>query len=246
MKISVTALYSCGSCVAPPDWDTKGSPRPYRLYYVIDGEAYYTERGERRRLLPKHFYLFPSSMPFNVQQDSENRLNHLYYDFMMTPSVVSAAPLCCSVDDHPLIQKLLTLMQESVNSYRYEKCSELEGVVISLLEGFLSLFLEIAPPKKTLDKDVVFALEYIEKNYAEEISVKGIAELVYLDEDYFIRKFKRSLGITPYAYIRNLRLAVARELRHGGESLTGAAASVGFKYPSSYCRALNKKRDEKH
>ena len=242
MKITVTAIYGCGESIAPPDWYTSGIPRPYRLYYIIDGEAHYSLRGVRHRLLPNHFYLFPSSAPFNVEQNKNNRLNHLYYDFMMTPAIVSAAPMCCSPEDHPLLSHLLSLMRGSVLEYRYKNHSELFDTVKSTLEAFLSLFFEIASPEQTMSADIVRALEYIEGNYAEEILVKKLAELLYLDEDYFIKKFKAAMGITPYAYIKNLRMAVTKELRHNGMSLKDAAAAAGFKYSSSFCRAISKQR----
>ena len=242
MKITVTAIYGCGECVAPSDWHTSGIPRPYRLYYILGGEAHYSLRGVRHRLLPNHFYLFPSSAPFNVDQSKNNRLNHLYYDFMMTPAIVSAAPMCCSPEDHPLLPHLLSLMRGSVLEYRYEGHAELFDTVKSALEAFLSLFFEIASPENTMSADIARALEYIEGNYAEDISVKRIAELLYLDEDYFIKKFKAALGITPYAYIKNLRMAVTKELRHGGMSLKDATVAAGFKYSSSYCRAISKQR----
>ena len=241
MKISSLVLYATGECIAPKDWNTSARPRPYRLYYVIDGEASYTVGGEKTRLLPGHFYLFPSSMPFNASQNIDNRLNHLYYDFMMTPSVVSAEPLCCSLDAHPLFRPLLDIMRRSVKEYRYEGKAELYGTVVSMLSAFLSLFLEIAKPKKNMDADIATALEYIEENYAADISVGDLASVTFLDEDYFIKKFKKNLGITPYQYIKNLRMAVVKELRHVGETLSHAAASAGFKYVSSYCRAKRKK-----
>ena len=243
MKTTVTALYGCGQTVAPHDWYTKGLPRPYRLYYIIDGEAHYFIGGERHELRRGHFYLFPSSMPFNVTQNSENRLHHLYYDFMMTPAIVSTSPISLSPDRHPLLPTLLVLMQDGVNAYRYDGQKELADTVIATLEALLSLMLELSPPEKNIDKDILTALEYIETNYMQDITVKGTAELVYLDEDYFIRKFKREIGITPYAYIKNLRMAVARELQYSGESLKNASASVGFKYASSYCRAVKKQND---
>lgn len=242
MKINVTAIYNCGESVAPPDWYTKGLPRPYRLYYVIDGLAHYSLGGEKTELLPGCFYLFPSSLPFTVEQDSDRRLNHLYYDFMMTPATVSAAPICCSLDSHPLLPSLLDLMRKSVKGYRYEGHTELFDTVKSALEAFLSLFFEIAKPKKDVSEDIVKALEYIEQNYSKEIKVKDIAELLYLDEDYFIKKFKTALGITPYAYIKNLRMAVTKELYKNGETLKSASAAAGFKYPSSYCRAVSRKK----
>ena len=242
MKIKVTSIYGCGECIAPPDWYTKGLPRPYRLYYVIGGRAHYSLGGAITELLPNHFYLFPSSLPFTVEQDSDDRLNHLYYDFMMTPAAVSAEPLCSSPDDHPIFPPLLALMRSSVKEYRYEGHAELFDTVTSTLEAFLSLFLEIAKPKKEIGADIATALEYIEKNYAEDIRVKDIAELLYLDEDYFIKKFKTALGITPYAYIKNLRMAVTKELCKNGKTLKSASAAAGYKYPSSYCRAVSKRR----
>ena len=246
MKISVTAIYGCGECVAPSDWHTSGIPRPYRLYYILGGEAHYSFRGEKHRLLPDHFYLFPSSAPFKVKQNNTDRLDHLYYDFMMTPAVVSAAPMCCAPCDHPLIQPLLTLMRGSVREYRYEGHAELFDTVKSTLEAFLSLFFEIVSPDNAVSADIVKALEYIERNYAEDISVKKLSELLYLDEDYFIKKFKANVGITPYAYIKNLRMSVTKELHHSGVSLKDASSAAGFKYPSSYCRAVSISKSKKH
>lgn len=246
MKATVTAIYGCGECIAPTDWYTAGVPRPYRLYYVIGGEAYYSFRGERCRILPDHFYLFPSSAPFNTSQNPCDRLNHLYYDFMVTPSVVSAAPLICSPNDHPLLPHLLTLMRRSVQEYRYKNHPELFDTVKSTLEAFLSLFWEIAQAEQTMSADIVKALEYIEGYYAEDISVKKLAGLLYLDEDYFIKKFKASIGITPYAYIKNLRMSVAKELLHSGMSLKDSASAVGFKYSSSYCRAVSKQNKHRN
>lgn len=240
MKISITALYTCGETIAPPDWDTSMMPRPYRLYYVIDGKAYYTVGGEKKELKKGHFYLFPSSMPFNVVQDSNARLNHLYYDFMMTPSVVSPEPLFCSAEDNILMISMLSVMRQSIQYYCCEGKHELFDTVVSSLATFLSLFLEITKPSKTIDSDIVTALTYIEQNYSDNISVKEIASLVFLDEDYFIKKFKKCLGITPYSYIRNLRMAVVKELRHNGVSLNRATSLAGFKYASSYCRAKKK------
>lgn len=244
MRISITAMYGCGRTVAPEDWYTASLPRPYRLYYVIGGHAYYTVGGERIPLKRKYFYLFPASMHFNVVQDKSDRLNHIYYDFMMNETVTSSEPLYCSVEDHPLLPTMLTLMENSILSYRYDGHTKLRDTVISTLETFLSLFLEIVEPKKTLSKDISQAIEYIEQNYMDEISVKEIARLVFLDEGYFIKKFKRELGVTPYSYIKNLRMAVARELRCGGQALKDAAQSAGFKYPSSYCRALSREKDK--
>ena len=158
---------------------------------------------------------------------------------MMDRSVFSLEPLVFSKEDHPLIPATLELMKGSVQMYRSSgKDPELLGVAISALESFLSLVLSVKPPRELADREIASAIEYIETHYGEEITVSGLAARAYLSDDHFIRRFKRAVGMTPYAYLRNLRLSLVAELRNSGLSLIDASSAVGFKHPSSYCRAL--------
>ena len=194
-------------------------------------------------LEPEHFYLFPSTLPFIIRQDPEDRLDHLYYNFMMNKSLFSLEPLVFTKEDHPMIAPALELMKASAVAFRDSgKDPELLGAVVSALESFLSLVLSIRPPVELSDREISSAIEYIETHYGDELTVADLAAGAYLSEDHFIRRFKRAVGMTPYAYIRNLRISLARELRESGLSLTEASATVGFKHPSSYCRALGSQK----
>jgi transcriptional regulator GlxA family with amidase domain len=189
-------------------------------------------------------YLFPSTLPFIIKQNADSRLEHLYYNFIMDTSIVALEPIEFSLEDHPLFPPLLELMEASVTEYRRgdSQNEELKGTVISLLESFLSLALSIKPHENSLDREILDAIEYIELHYAEDISVEGLAERAYLSTDHFIRRFKQAVGITPYSYVRNLRMSVVSELLQSGASLTEASGAVGFKHPSSCCRALHSKK----
>ena len=244
MKINVTALTAAGRCVAPLDWHTDTTPRPYRLYYVLGGEAYFRTATREFMLETGKLYLFPSTLPFIIKQNADSRLEHLYYNFIMDTSIVALEPLEFSPEDHPLFPPLLELMEASVTEYRRgdSQNEELKGTVISLLESFLSLALSIKPHENSLDREILDAIEYIELHYSEDISVEMLAERAYLSTDHFIRRFKHAVGITPYSYVRNLRMSVVNELMQSGASLTKASGAVGFKHPSSCCRALHSRR----
>ena len=244
MKINVTALTAAGRCVAPLDWHTDTTPRPYRLYYVLGGEAYFRSATHEFMLEAGKLYLFPSTLPFIIKQNADSRLEHLYYNFLMDTSVVSLEPLEFSPEDHPLFPPLLKLMEASVADYRTDGIvnEAMEGTVVSLLESFLSLALSVKPHKNSLDREILDAIEYIELHYAEDISVEMLAERSYLSTDHFIRRFKHAVGITPYSYVRNLRMSVVNELLQSGSSLTEASGAVGFKHPSSCCRALHSRK----
>ena len=53
------------------------------------------------------------------------------------------------------------------------------------------------------------ALEYIEKNITEDISIDDIAKQVHISAYYFQKGFSLLCGYTVMEYIRNRRLALA-------------------------------------
>ncbi|WP_299612470.1 helix-turn-helix domain-containing protein [uncultured Tateyamaria sp.] len=56
------------------------------------------------------------------------------------------------------------------------------------------------------------ALQYIADNLEAGVSTKDLASLENLSVYHFSRLFKRSMGVTPYAYVINVRIARARKL----------------------------------
>lgn len=54
--------------------------------------------------------------------------------------------------------------------------------------------------------------DYIDSHYQEEITRNELAQLVYLNQDYLSRLFKRETGMSISAYLLKKRLDIAREL----------------------------------
>lgn len=239
VKIS-TKLLVCGMCKAPEKWNTTILPTPYRLYYIKGGSAFFRLGNEEFKLEKNHFYLFPSSLPFIIRQDPSDRLDHLYYNFIMSPTLVSSEPICANINDHCLFPQFLKIMEESVTTYKTTLSREDKDIACGILEAFLTLLTSIKPIVKVQNSDVSKSIAYMEANYMKEITIGEIAEKLFLSEDYFIRKFKKAMGMTPYSYLLRLRLSVANELKKGGMSLSKVAEATGFKYASSLSHALNK------
>ena len=243
MKISVS-LFVCGSQKASQNWITNNLPTPYRLYYVKGGSAYFRMGKTEFKLQKDCFYLFPSSLPFVIRQDPNDRLDHLYYNFIMSPTIISSTPICIGIKDHELFPHFLEIMEQSVRAYKKSNNRKDKEVAVSILESFLTLMLTLNPVTNTESSDILKSIEYMERNYKQEITIKGMAADLFLSEDYFIRKFKKSMGITPYAYLLRLRLSVAIELLSSGVTLQKAAESTGFKFASSLRHALNKEKSK--
>ena len=93
------------------------------------------------------------------------------------------------------------------------------------------------------DEVILRTVDYMEENLSspEPLRVKELAKRAGFEENYFIRRFKNALGMTPYAFLRSRRLYKARELIADGMSVTHAAEAVGYENASSLSRALGKK-----
>ena len=239
MKNTVS-LFVCGFCKASKNWMTNNIPTPYRLYYVKGGSAFLRMGNEEHKLKHNCFYLFPSSLPFIIRQDPDDRLDHLYYNFIMSPAAVSSSPICMSINDHSLFPYYLKIMEDSVSTYKTTNSPKDKDVVVATLEAFLTLFTSLNDITQSENDYISKSIEYMERNYMNSITIKEVADMLYLSEDYYIRKFKKAIGMTPYSYLSRLRLSIAKELISGGASLQKAAEATGFKYASSLSHAINK------
>jgi AraC family transcriptional regulator len=77
---------------------------------------------------------------------------------------------------------------------------------------------------------------YISDLLNEEIKLIDLARLVHLSPYHFLRSFEQSLGVTPYQYILQQRLARAKLLLQTNElTIAEIATSVGFADRSCRC-----------
>jgi AraC family transcriptional regulator len=79
--------------------------------------------------------------------------------------------------------------------------------------------------------------EYIEANYAEDVSLCNMAEFVGLSTFWFARAFKDSVGSSPHRYLRQLRCEKAQKLMMTPQaSITDVAGAVGYATPQAFAR----------
>lgn len=73
------------------------------------------------------------------------------------------------------------------------------------------------------------AKEYIDSNYAQDLSLSQIAKYIYLSDSYFAHSFKSKFGISPKSYILKVRVEAAKELLENTDTkISDIASSVGF------------------
>lgn len=85
------------------------------------------------------------------------------------------------------------------------------------------------------------AIEYIENNIMEDISVGDVAKHVNISTFYFQKGFRLLCGYTVAEYIRNRRLALAAgELAAGSAKVIDVAMKYGYDSPDSFTKAFSR------
>ena len=76
----------------------------------------------------------------------------------------------------------------------------------------------------------------IEKNFTKAMSLREMARLCHMSENYFSRMFGRVTGTTFPRYIADLRIARAKELLLAGGKVRAVAYDVGYDDPAYFVR----------
>lgn len=83
--------------------------------------------------------------------------------------------------------------------------------------------------------------DYIKEHFAEEITLLDLAKVSLYSPWYSYRIFLKETEMTPFAYIRRLRLSnSAKNIRRGKQKIADAAFESGFKSVDGFQRAFLK------
>lgn len=95
-------------------------------------------------------------------------------------------------------------------------------------------------PRVIGDRAVQKAIEYINKNYSEPISLADVSAEAYVSVNQLCRLFNRYCGTTVSKYITSKRITEAKKLLSSGKSVTDAALMCGFDDYANFIRVFKK------
>ena len=86
------------------------------------------------------------------------------------------------------------------------------------------------------------ALEYIEANLSEDVTLEDVASAAAASVSSLARGFTTSLGVSPHSWLLNRRIALAQRLIYDSDTpLSEVAASCGFAVQSHLTRVFTRK-----
>ena len=244
MKYEITHLFGAGRVTLEPDgWSFIDTPETCRIYYVHSGDAVFLRGGERIPLTAGHMYFIPPRLPFQAEQDIESPMDHTFFDFSMRPQVVSDEIIALDSDSFPELILLIAAAEKMISrDQRITSCASEYTPLISCIETIVNAISGLSELKTVDDPMIISALDIIEAEYMDEITVTDVALRLGYVPDYFIKKFRKAMGTTPYAYIKALRLHAAEMYRRNGFTMSEAAEKTGYSTPESLYHAAHREK----
>jgi AraC-like DNA-binding protein len=102
---------------------------------------------------------------------------------------------------------------------------ELDGLGLALV-GALQRIRQDPPPK---EDRILWAVEHIRSHFSHDLPMSDLAEACRCSEGHFYRSFRSRMGVTPLAFLQELRLSHAvKLLRFSDLKIEDIAAQAGY------------------
>jgi AraC-like DNA-binding protein len=134
-----------------------------------------------------------------------------------------------AVLNDPLLVRLLSRCHESIS--KGGSRVEIESLFLKAMARLLAAHADPRASIRRVGRErqaIKCAREYMDSNFASDVSLSELAQRVSLSSFYFARTFEREIGLPPHAYLEGARIRKARQLLDEGESLANTALAVGY------------------
>lgn len=152
--------------------------------------------------------------------------------------------------DNKTKKEIAVLVSEIESEYLIKK-PYYELMIRSRLLTVITYLLRLCDVIEVTDYDLITkrnkigrleqVLEYINRNYNQDISMDSVAHKFFMNPSYFSDYFKKNVGVTFSEYLMKQRIMEAvRLLKEGGTNSTEVAFSCGFNNTTSFYNAFKR------
>lgn len=208
----------------------------------------FSYRRSTTTLPPRHLGVLQSGEPHaSRSEDSTGQTLRLMF---FSPEILFATAEMLEEFKSPVLPDLVISDAAIVERFLHlhttltEKSSQLENE--TLIFGFLTqLILRCAenPPllQELQEPTIVKQIrDYLQDNYAENVSLSQLAEIVDRTPAHLVRVFSAEVGLPPHVYQTQIRIARAKTLLMQGYAIADVAQATGFADHAHFSRQFKR------
>lgn len=225
----------------------------HEVYIHFTGEVEYRAAGSLFTLQPGSVMLIPAGVlhqPLFLSPKTYNRLVlWLHPGYPRRLSTLQTSLGACFTHGATLLnpgtqpaQQIMQLLQQwpADNAYGADirKTALAQELLLQLNELICNPDIPFQPSSQ--DGHYGELAAYINRNFAQPLTLQQLADRCYLSKYHLLREFKHHYGVTLHRYIVMTRLANAKRLLLQGLSFTAVATQCGFNDYSSFLAAFKR------
>ena len=223
-------------------------------------EIYYLTKGEREFLLSNALYkleapvliVIPPHTMHKTEGGAFERYNvnvaSSYLDPFQTETLQAQAlkiikPTCDEQADLNKIFEALDATNKRLKHTKYVQKALFSCIILKLnqLEG--SIEQPSASAKNVVPTLVLKAIDYLNLNYSEKITLDDLANVFFVSKGALIYNFKKYTGVSPIDFLLNVRLAKAKEFLLNTKKSVGEVSDLCGFSSSNYFGLIFKQKE---
>ena len=242
-------LCYCGYATCEPLQHFGPAVRPnYLIHVVLDGKGVFQSGGNRISLHAGDGFLIRPDEQVFYQADETDPWTYLWVGFDGARCIeylkaigLAEGQQTFRIPDGETLKELVAEMLHH-NTAGTENDFLLQGL---LCRFFACLARSLSVPLSAVAKNdrenfyVRRAVEFVQYNYANHITVSDMAKYVSLNRSYLFTLFQRVLHVSPQEFLTTFRLTRAQEqLTLTDATVAAIAQSVGYRDPLVFSKAF--------
>ncbi len=214
------------------------------LEYIINGRTYHLTSGCAYIATPSdtHSMRIMTDEPvelFSISCD-ESYLDPELLARLADPSAEKVARWDKQEAAH--IRSIMDLLEEDFTGMRSMRAEMLKSLVNAVLISFMRRMETDSMVVKVPDRLVMQVVAIISARFREKLTIKGIADTIYMTPNYIGERFKEEMGVSINTYLMETRLAYARNLLNTGKlDIKELAYQSGFNSTTYFSTSFKKR-----
>lgn len=219
----------------------------YQLLYIASGKAFFTFHGTSTEVSAGNMVFFN---PHQYQQYAyylENKPEVFWVHF--TGKEAAGLIMEAGFQNDPLLYTGISSRYEElflsmIRELQIPRPSSMELAALYLNQLFLILKRakeEGSFQKTEIQKEMEKAIHFFHENFSKNIEIEQYAREHHMSTCWFIRSFKKYIGMPPRKYLTSIRINKARELLESTDYSVGEIGCiVGYENPLYFSRIFKK------
>lgn len=231
-----TGMFNCRSNY----FTERENQNSFFISYTLSGQGLLKYRGETHTIRAGQAY-FIDCMEHHLYKTADDEWNTCWVHFNGANARSYYAlfkkncPTVVEVPNGEAFQKTIFEIIERQKRFTAETELVCSGLILSLLTDLLRSAPSQLVPFTAMPDYLQRIIAYLDKHYAEDISLDDLAKLFSVSKYHLARRFKQHVGIPVHEYQIRLRIDLAKALLTSTSmSVNSIAHSVGIDHVSHF------------